>query len=149
MRKFDTKSRLSNCTGFTLIELMIVVAVVALLSAITFPSYSQHIKKQRIRAAQADLIGLVLNMENQYALSSPNSYPAATNTTDSTRQRVNSGWSPTQTAHFRFEILESSSTFYKIRAVGISSFLLNCDISIDSLNNRSLSSACGGGGTWF
>lgn len=42
--------------GFTLIELMIVVAVVAILAAIAYPSYSEHIRKTRRAQAKADLV---------------------------------------------------------------------------------------------
>ena len=33
--------------GFTLIELMVAVAVVGILSAIAYPSYLQHVRKSR------------------------------------------------------------------------------------------------------
>ncbi|MEA9554993.1 type IV pilin protein [Xanthomonas nasturtii] len=42
--------------GFTLIELMIVVAVVAILSAIAYPSYSEHVRKSRRAQAKVDLV---------------------------------------------------------------------------------------------
>lgn len=42
--------------GFTLIEMMIVVAVVAILAAIAIPSYSEHVRKSRRAQAKADLV---------------------------------------------------------------------------------------------
>lgn len=42
--------------GFTLMELMIVVAIVAILSAIAYPSYQDHIRKSRRAAAQSFLM---------------------------------------------------------------------------------------------
>jgi type IV pilus assembly protein PilE len=44
--------------GFTLIELMIVVAVVAILAAIAYPSYQEQIRKSRRAQAKADLVEL-------------------------------------------------------------------------------------------
>ncbi|NDK39272.1 type IV pilin protein [Pseudoxanthomonas gei] len=42
--------------GFTLIELMIVVAVVAILAAIAYPSYQDQIRKSRRAQAKADMV---------------------------------------------------------------------------------------------
>lgn len=44
--------------GFTLIELMIVVAVVAILAAVAYPSYTDHVRKSRRGQAKADLAEL-------------------------------------------------------------------------------------------
>lgn len=42
--------------GFTLIELMIVVAVIAILAAIAYPSYQEYVRKARRTQAKADLV---------------------------------------------------------------------------------------------
>ena len=50
--------------GFTLIELMIAVAVVAILAAIAWPSYANYVLRSKVRLAQGDLAALVANVEN-------------------------------------------------------------------------------------
>ncbi len=49
--------------GFTLIELMIVVAVVAVLAAIAYPSYQDALRKSRRGQAKADLVEYVAQAE--------------------------------------------------------------------------------------
>ncbi len=49
--------------GFTLIELMVVVAIVAILAAVAYPSYEDSIRKSRRGQVQADLVELATQAE--------------------------------------------------------------------------------------
>jgi type IV pilus assembly protein PilE len=53
----------SNTRGFTLIELMITVAVVAILAAVAFPSYQQHVRKSRRAEAQAFMMAVAARQQ--------------------------------------------------------------------------------------
>jgi type IV pilus assembly protein PilE len=52
--------------GFTLIELMIVVVVVAILASIAVPSYTQYITRGKIQEATSTLANLRVKMEQYY-----------------------------------------------------------------------------------
>ena len=53
--------------GFTLIELVITVAVVGILAAIALPSYQQYVIRSKRSAAQAQMMDIA-NREQQYLL---------------------------------------------------------------------------------
>jgi type IV pilus assembly protein PilE len=56
-----------KASGFTLIELMITVVVVAILAAIAVPSYIQYIQRGKITEATSSLSGLRLTAEKWFA----------------------------------------------------------------------------------
>lgn len=63
MMILNTKSN----RGFTLVELMIVVAIIGIVTTIAYPSYQGFIKSSNRAAAQADLMGLGAAMERHKA----------------------------------------------------------------------------------
>ncbi len=71
-------SHLKKTSGFTLIELMITVAIIGIVAAIAYPSYNQHVLKTH-RFEGKDLLARANQLQEQF-FSSTNTY--TTNVTD-------------------------------------------------------------------
>ncbi len=59
-------STMKKNTGFTLIELMIVVAIIGIMSAIAYPSYTSYMKKSARADAKVGLVKLADKQERYY-----------------------------------------------------------------------------------
>lgn len=135
-------SPFSRSAGFTLMELLIAVAIVAIISAIAMPAYTDYVKKGQMRAVQADLVALSLNFENAYqrTLSYPD-VPEADRTTTKLKERFQS-WSPSLAGLFDYSMTVSSTTAYTLKAEGVSGTLLaGCTLTLSHTNAR-VSSGC-------
>jgi len=64
--------------GFTLIELMIVIAVIGVLSAVAYPAYQAHVLRTHRAVAAACLQELALQMERRYTLKMAYDQPVTT-----------------------------------------------------------------------
>ena len=69
--------RLTSSHGFTLIEILVVVAIVAILAVVVYPSYTYQIMKTRRSDAKIALTELAGLQENHYVNGSPPAYTAS------------------------------------------------------------------------
>ncbi len=138
-------------SGFTLIELMIVVAIIGILSAIALPAYNSYILKGKVKAAQADLVALSLNIENSYQrqLSYPASIAEIENQTkDKLKEHNLSGWSPAQKDDFTYSHKKIVTDYLVTAKAKTSSALVGCTLTLDNKNSRTATSKCLGNTTW-
>jgi type IV pilus assembly protein PilE len=131
--------------GFTLVEMMVVAAIVAILAAIALPAYNSYIVKSEIRTAQADLLALSLNFENQYQRTL--SYPTVTTNTTAGLKAQFKGWSPSA-ANFSYSHTVNTASAYTIKATG-SGRQSGCSITITHDNARALSGCKYADGNWL
>ena len=52
--------------GFTLVELIVAVAVLAVLAAVAFPAYTDHVRRGKIAAALGELSAARVRLEQYY-----------------------------------------------------------------------------------
>lgn len=119
--------------GFTLIELMIAVAVLGILAAVAMPAYSDHITRSRITEATGTLSELRLRLEQYY---------------QDNRTYVGVDCSTTNTRYFTYACSGTSTTAYTIAAVGkASENMSNFEYRINQANVRKTQSLPTGWGT--
>jgi len=114
-----------NTKGFTLIELMITVAIVGILAGIAYPSYQDSVRKSRRADAQGALLGFANAMERYFTVN--NSYLGAGtpngNSTGAPAQAIFPAVSPVDggTTYYNLIISAATSNAYTLQATPINS----------------------------
>jgi type IV pilus assembly protein PilE len=135
--------------GFTLIEVMVAVAIVGILLAIAFPAYNQSARKSRRSDAKAALLDLAQREErymsttNQYTNSAPLlGYAASATLTPASPMSVLSG----NTAYYNLSVVTSTASGPAFTATaartGTQTADSQCgDYSLDSTGKQTVSNA--------
>ncbi|MBK8640413.1 MAG: type IV pilin protein [Chromatiaceae bacterium] len=100
---------MNRLRGLTLIELMVVVAIVGILASIAYPSYVQHVIDTRRKLAQGCLGEYALFMERYYTLNL--TYVGATLPTGECESNLNQG-----AGHYQFSLPDPTATSFTLEA---------------------------------
>ena len=133
----NLKSRADAChaTGFTLVEVMIVVAIVAILASVALPAYSDYIRRSQLQEAFTFLADYRVKME-QYFQDNKN---YGTNGTCATAGSANN-WNtfqPTGAEYFSFACqTNNDDQEFLVTATGNGSLTAGYAYTIDHNGNK-------------
>jgi type IV pilus assembly protein PilE len=112
-------------TGFTLLEVLVTVAIVGILSAIALPAYSDYVMRGRLTEAFSTLSAAQPNLEQFWSNQRTyNGFDAAT-----------SNAFPAATPNFTYSLSNATNSGYLLTATGRAA-ALNFAFTIDQQGNR-------------
>lgn len=119
----------SGIGGFTLIELMITIAIVAILVAAALPSYQSYIRRGQLQEGFSQMSSFQLKMEQYYQ---DNRFYQDLNTSSECPTALVASLT---SRHFTFNCTLTNPQSYSLQATGRNT-TLGYDYSIDQASNR-------------
>jgi type IV pilus assembly protein PilE len=122
--------------GFSLIELMIVIAIVGILAGIAFPAYQDYVVRAKRADAMGALQGLAAAMERYYTANGTYEGASADDTNLPQAPTIYASQSPVDggTAVYNLVIQAVDATSYEVRAVPVAGGT-NAGDGVLALNN--------------
>ena len=111
--------------GFTLIELMIVVAIIGLLARIAFPSYQDYVRRGKIGEATSELAAFRARMEQcfqdyrNYGMNGVSPSPCSTAASATQTTNPCGATSPSGTKYFTYTCATPTATTFIATATGV------------------------------
>jgi type IV pilus assembly protein PilE len=148
----NSSRRLRTTGGFTLLELMVSVAIIAILAAIAVPSYSTYVNQSRAKGASSDLVAMSLALENDFQKTL--AYPVYSTATtipalpaNRTGNPVNDflTWSPAEGNYYSYSVSSTASS-YTVTATATGT--INCTLTLTNQNVRTASGTNCGFTSW-
>lgn len=130
-------SMLSMKKGFTSIEMVVVIAIIGILAAIAYPSYSDSVMQARRADAKTTLLDLAQRIERFY--SENHTYTSVAANVGGTPQASPDGW-------YTITIVSTAST-YTLSAAPLNSQANDSSCKTFTYNNLGQESVTGGA-TW-
>jgi type IV pilus assembly protein PilE len=128
----DHSRKRPRIAGFTMIEVMITVAIVAILAAIVLPTYTEYVTRSKLVEAKAGLADMRTRLE-QYFLDN-RKFPTECVAPASGAAGAGKIYLPASTKNFGFTCALADST-YTVTATGVGS-MASFQFTIDQANTR-------------